>query len=344
MLPTAFTRRTGTLLAAIAVLLIWATPIAAGATTVPSTIGITPVGTTAGYFTVTMAPGTSRQLAVKFSNPGESSAQASTYAADVYTIVNGGFGARLRGQSTTGVTNWLTYPSATISLGAGKAEERTFTVAVPDGTTPGEHVTSLVVQYQQPASTSGAVTLTEVSREALPIVIVVPGLITPALVLGAASQTIVDDRTDVSVAVTNPGNVRIHPAGQLVVSNDHGTQVATVNVKMGTVYPSDTTSASALLKILLPAGRYTVNAELADTTLGISANQASLVLNVPVAARPPTPAPTTRPAGTLGAVQPAAHIPVELIVGIIMASLLAGAAGMYGAAVFRRRKASSRTS
>ena len=54
-----------------------------------------PVGQAGSYFDLTMKAGQARSLSVEVANAGTSTIAARTYAADVYTIVNGGFGGRL---------------------------------------------------------------------------------------------------------------------------------------------------------------------------------------------------------------------------------------------------------
>jgi len=85
---------------------------------------------------VKIADGASRRLSVALSNPGGSVAKAETYAANVYSIVNGGFAARLAGQAETGVTTWLDYPEQAISLAPGHTQRLSFTVSVPANASP----------------------------------------------------------------------------------------------------------------------------------------------------------------------------------------------------------------
>jgi hypothetical protein len=347
MIATTAARRIGTVLAATATLLVVAASAASAAPAAPAApsaaaIGIAPVGTSAGYFTVTMRPGTSRRLAVEFSDQSQSPAQASTYAADVYTSVNGGFAARLEGQATTGVTKWLTYPAATVRLGANKTEKRTFTISVPSGATPGTHVTSVIVQGGHAAASTGPVTLSQVSRQALPIIIDVPGRSHPGLAIGPASQATAEGHTDLSVAVTNPGNIRIHPTGRLVVRNQRDVIVATVDVKMGTVFPTDTTTVRALLPTLLPAGHYTVTAALADKAMGVTAtNQRTLDISTSSQSAAASPSQTiagnANAASAAGPTSSSSTTPVALIGGLILAALIVGAGGAYGLTALRRR-------
>ena len=107
-------------LVAAAIALPTLSPSLAGATAAPAaalgSVTLSPVGTSAAYSTVKIADGASRRLSVALSNAGGSVAKAETYAANVYSIVNGGFAARLAGQAETGVTTWLDYPEQAVTL------------------------------------------------------------------------------------------------------------------------------------------------------------------------------------------------------------------------------------
>jgi hypothetical protein len=112
------------------------------------------------------------------------------------------------------------------------------------------------------------------------VVIDVPGPRVSALDIGDASQQLVGGRTIVSIAVANSGNVRIHPAGHLIVIDEAGVEVASADVKMGTVFPGTTTSAQGTLARQLPPGRYHVAASLSDNALALSAQRDALEMEV----------------------------------------------------------------
>ena len=332
------TVRCATLVAGgVALLALGAPP--AGAATPSAQVNISPVGTAAPYFTVSVPAGASHRLTVALSNPGRTGAEADTYAANVYTIVNGGFGAGLQGQPGSGVTTWLAYPARTVRLGPGRSEQLSFTVSVPKGTAPGEHVTSLVVQEQAQAKSAGAVALDQVTREALPIVIDVPGRLGPAMTIGTAVPSSFAGRTTIAVSMTNTGNLRLHPDARLVVTNANGRAVGTVAVKMGTVYPGDSTTVEGTLNTALAPGHYTVAADLSDSTLGVAAQHEGL--SIAVSAAPHYVAAPAPSASTRQPSQITRGLPITLAVGLVLAALLAGVAATTGGAYLRRRRAAT---
>ena len=82
----------------------------------PIKLGLTPIGETGSNFTLTMQPGESRNLAVQLVNRGTESVLTRSFAADAYSIVNGGFAVRLDGEPTSGTTTWLSYPTEDVDL------------------------------------------------------------------------------------------------------------------------------------------------------------------------------------------------------------------------------------
>jgi hypothetical protein len=268
-------------------------------------------------------------------------AKAETYAANVYSIVNGGFAARLAGQAETGVTTWLDYPEQAISLAPGHTQRLSFTITVPANASPGEHVTTLVVQEQGQTKASGAVALSQVNRQALPIVIDVPGPISPGLAVSAAASSNFAGHTVVVAGVTNTGNLRLHPDARLVVTNSQGHQVGAVAVQMGTVFPGDATTVEGTLATALPPGHYTVAADLSDATPGVAAQSVDFPINVAapphIVAAPVPVAVGSKPVPS----QTTAGLPTTLVIGLVLLALLAGIFATTAGAYLRRRRAAA---
>ncbi len=245
-------------------------------------LGIAPLEYTGQYFDLTMAPGESRALKVEVANHGAKQIAARTYAAGVYTIINGGFGARLDGEPVTGTTNWLAYPPQTIDLPAGKGLTRSFTVTVPESAEPGEYITSLAVQNAEPtAAGNGGVVIKQVQRQVIAVAITVPGARTPALVIGPVGHKYLASKSILSAILTNAGNVRLKPSGELVVSEKDGREISRVPLTMDSVYTGDTTSIEVPFEKALLPGDYRLTLTL--NYEGGTASAVGVPLNVPKA-------------------------------------------------------------
>jgi hypothetical protein len=246
----------------------------------PPKLGIRPADGDRLYVDLTLKPGEHRTLDVELINGGTALVQARTYTADAYTLVNGGFGVRLEDDSVTGPTTWLDYPREDLDLAPGQAEQRGVTVTVPKGTAPGEYVAALVIQNAEPVKGTGDITVNQVLRQAIAVAITVPGKRTPGLAIGAASYKRTPAVASVLVSVTNTGNVRLKPSGELVLTDKVGHEVLRAPVAMDTFFAGNTTEIEVNLPLSLPEGDYSVALDLSDIKAGASAQSDSLALAI----------------------------------------------------------------
>jgi hypothetical protein len=254
----------------------------------PTKLALLPLGQAGSFFDLTMTPGETQTLGVEIANDGIAALAARTYAADVYTIINGGFGARLRGQPRSGMTSWLDYPTAVWQLRAGQRLQRAFAVSVPADAGPGEYITSLVLENDQPIHAAGTVAINEFSRQAVAVVVTVPGPRSPVLAIGAASQRLVAGRSVVSVAVANSGNIRLKPLVSFTLSDATGGLVSQASIQMDTFYAHTDTFVEVPLAAALAPGAYTVQLTLDDAAHGARAASGAIpfVVGAPVATAP----------------------------------------------------------
>lgn len=230
----------------------------------PVNLSLKPVGQTGSFFSLTMAPGESRQLKVELGNHGTVAIAARTYAADAYSLINGGFGAKDRDSTATGTTTWLSYTPQVLELPAGQGITRTFAVAVPAGAAPGDYISSLVLENDVPVQGSGTIVLNQIVRQAIAVSIHIPGPIQPGLAVGTAGHAIVADRSVVDVQVKNTGNTNLKPAGKLVIRDHNGKTATQAPVTLDSVYARTDTKIETTLDGKLQPGDYTVTLTLND--------------------------------------------------------------------------------
>lgn len=243
----------------------------------PVTLGMIAVGQSVGFYDLTLEPGASVELSVQVVNPGSAAIDARSYAADAYTIVNGGFGARTADQPRTGTTRWLNYPTVTSSLAGGAAMTRDFSLTVPAGTLPGQYITSLVVENAVPAASPTSDQLRETIRTAVAVSIRVPGRLHPALAFDKAADSITAHGSAISVAITNSGNERLTPTGWLII-RDAGGAVWRQLLSMDSFYALTTTSVETKVPDAVPDGHYTVEVSLQDAKTHARATTAGVPL------------------------------------------------------------------
>jgi hypothetical protein len=268
------------IVALVALAAVLVMPAAALAKEGPLRLALLPVGQPGPYFDLTMKPGETRTFAVTIANDGDTVVAAATYAADVYTIINGGFGGRLRDEPQTGATAWIDYPADVLQLAPGDATDRSFSVAVPDSARPGEYISSLVLENDQPILDTAAVGLNQIVRQAVAVVVTVPGSRSPGLAIGAAAHKIAAGRSIVQVAVENTGNIRLKPVVGFTLVDPTGTQISHATVQMDTFYAHTDAFVEVPLATLLTPGTYTVGLTLDDAASRAGTRAEAIVLIV----------------------------------------------------------------
>lgn len=257
-------------------------PGAAHAQDPPIKLALLPIDQPGSYFDLAMRPGQTRGFEVEISNPGDKTIEARTYVADVYTIINGGFGARLRGQPQTGMTRWLDYATEVVGLGGGERDRRAFAVAVPTDAEPGEYITSIVLENDKPIPGSGSVTVEQIVRQAVGVVVTVPGKRAPALGIGEATHKVVAGKSIVSAAVQNSGNVRLKPLIELTLLDATGATVSHARIQMDTFYAHTETFVEVALDALLVPGDYVLRVTTPATEgLKTETKEIPLVVDAP---------------------------------------------------------------
>ncbi|MDQ2854423.1 MAG: hypothetical protein M3R32_06130 [Chloroflexota bacterium] len=243
-------------------------------------LALSPIDQAGSFFDLTLRPGQSRRLEVRIANDGGMAIVARTYSADVYTIINGGFGGRLRDEPRTGMTGWVVYPTDVLALAPGEGILRAFTVTVPPDAGPGEYISSLVLENDQPILSQDAIGLNQIVRQALAIVVTVPGLRSPGLAIGEATHKVVAGASIIRIAVENIGNIRLKPIVGFTLLNATGSEVSRANMQMDTFYSLTSTFIEFPLAALLQPGTYSVQLTLADARQGVhTQKQLALVVD-----------------------------------------------------------------
>ena len=289
-------------------------------------LALLPVGQPGSFFDLTMEPGTTRSFDVDLANDGDAAIAVRTYVADVYTIINGGFGARLRGQVQTGITAWIDYPTEVVRLPSGKASRRSFSVTIPAEAGPGEYITSLVLENDLPILDVDAIGLNQVVRQAVAVVVTVPGRRSPGLAIGAATHQTVAGISIVRVAVQNTGNVRDKPMVGFELVDWTGARISHATIQMGSFYAHTETYVEFPLARLLLPGTYAVRLTLDDADQAVRADRSDIALVVEAPATVPIDG-AVAPGGIevlqgAGGV-PMAAVGIVVLAGILFAVLLA---------------------
>jgi hypothetical protein len=258
-----------------------------GATEAPQFV-LHPIGETEhGFPELELQPGATAELRVAVTISGSVPVDLTLYRADVIPVVNGGFAAAELDATPSGPTLWLDIEPTPLSGQPGDTIEQTVPIAVPGDATPGQYVTSLVVQTT-PLAISGTTMFNQVLRNALPVVITVPGPIAPAMEVDEPAIVTQAGARFIQIPVANTGNVLIRPEGTVIMTTPGGEQVLNAPVTMKSVYRGLTTELRVAIPDQLPPGAYHVSYELTEPTHGLRATMD----DVPVTLAPPEAAGT----------------------------------------------------
>ncbi|MGC4193180.1 MAG: hypothetical protein QM589_18695 [Thermomicrobiales bacterium] len=137
-------------------------------------------------------------------------------------------------------------------------------MTVPSDARPGNCVSVLVVQTTNSVPVEGTLLFDQIIQKVMAVDITVEGTATSKLEVSAATYDVSNSLPTLSVEIKNPGDLRLRPAGTIVVKDASGQEVLSANVTMGSVYARTETLLQFVLPQPLPAGSYTIDLSLAD--------------------------------------------------------------------------------
>jgi hypothetical protein len=247
-------------------------------------------GANGDYFDVPLEAGQSATVTGTFGNGSTIPVTALIYAADAYSDVNGGFALKEIESERTGSTTWLDFPQQEHDFDAGEGITLSFTVTVPEGTPPGQYITGVAIETSEARDLEGDLPIRQKFRLITPVLITVPGPIEPGFEIGGLA-IVTDQATSVITGtVTNTGNIRVRPEGNVVLTDQQGHQVVDAPLTMRSVYAHDSAILSIALAAPIPEGTYYADAHFIDPDTDVEVSLTHVELQ---AAAPPTPSPLT---------------------------------------------------
>lgn len=232
----------------------------------PVELGITPLGQEGSWFELELEPGEQVDLDIELANHGDQAVEARSYAADVYSLINGGMGVALQGEvAESPVPGWIDYPSSTPMLAPDAALRHTLTVAVPADALPGRYIAALVIEHEvDRADDAEGLGIDQVVRQAIAVDITVPGPVDARLELGGTGHLLTADLSTLRTELDNPGNWHLVPAGRLELVAPDGRTVVEQDLELAIVYAGTSTHVETVLDHELEPGTYTITTTLAD--------------------------------------------------------------------------------
>ncbi len=222
--------------------------------------GVDPVSN--GFLVETTAPGATVSGAVVVTNSTATTTPVSVYAADGITAVTTGVSYADGSQPPQSAGAWVTPAVTSLDLAPDSSQTVDFTVQVPAGATPGDHVAGIVVQ-QAATPGGGSVSISQVVRGVVPLDVQVSGAAGEQAQLGAPTLATVPGTTlpTVLVPIEDAGALMCRPTLTVTVASSTGAS-SSVTRQLDLLLPGDSITYSFSWPSALPPGTYDITTEV----------------------------------------------------------------------------------
>ena len=295
-----------------------------------------------GYWVIKSAPGSVAHLHALITNSGHSAALVSVIPVDAVNGAYGGITYKTPDKPQIEVGAWTSVPENRVRVDPGKAVVVPFSVHVPAGARPGQHVGSLTAFIPATASKGGKFTAITVQfRSFDAIVIDVPGPATHTMTIGGVRQASYrPDSAYVLMHLRNTGNTMVQGHGTI-----HVTQEGQSRPLVSGPFSFDKTLPGSSLDYPVrwvqnpPPGTY--HAWISLTWSGGHKTWSGAFEVAAPSSSSPTSKIRTAPIGSAGAPVTSRSAPFGLV--ILLATLLVVALGVVCFLLFQRRREAGRT-
>jgi hypothetical protein len=198
-----------------------------------------------GYFVFAGRPGATIHGKVGVINVGTAAGRTSLYAVDATTGQTSGAVYRSRRERRRGVGHWIKLGKSAVELGPGQSQVVPFSVRVPRGASPGQHLGGIVAQRARSSSSSHATTggkqnTFKVRVQALSVIAVqvnLPGPQRVKMTLTGIKAGNQPAHQAVLLGIGNAGNVLLKGSGSLKVVDHSGRLVQSRSFNLDTFVP-----------------------------------------------------------------------------------------------------------
>ena len=197
------------------------------------------------WFIYSLQPGEIKEDAIELANLTKKQVSLDIYTVDALTTKEGAFALRNKNEPKKDTGAWIALSTNEVNLGPQEVKVIPFTVVVPANADVGDHAGGIVVvqkeSSQQTIDQQFGVNV--VTRVGVRIYANIPGEIIRQLRI---TNFIIEKRENQRMFIlelTNQGNVRLEPEGELMVKNIFGKEIFdSVIEKRGEIFPKDTIS------------------------------------------------------------------------------------------------------
>jgi hypothetical protein len=295
---------------------------------------------TRNYFIPTIAPGGTYRDDVRVGNPNADAVDLVISAVDGVTAAPSGAVYANRADPVHGAGGWVSTDLTELTLGAGQSSLVGFTVTVPVGAVPGDHLAGIAFENAHTVAGNGAISITSVVRTVVGVLVKVPGPASFDMAVGAATiqPLTAQGLASVVVSLTDTGRLLGRPTLRITLSGPGGYRRA-VTRNLDTILPGDTIAFPFPWPDALSPGMYTIDASatgagLAAPVTSTSRARLSISLKGVPGSAAPSPATTPLPA-TSGT---PAWLPAVMIAGGALLAVLVVTVFLLVALLRRQRR------
>lgn len=228
-------------------------------------------------FTYTLAPGEAVTDYVGVSNLGSEPLELRVYAMDAAMTADGAFTLPPADTVSTTVGSWVGFNGEGVfTVEPGTRIDVPFRLSVPPTASPGDHAGGIVASVVELASGGeGAQQVAVDRRVGARVYINVPGDQLPAVDVSdvqieyGASPILAPSPADVTMTLTNTGNMRIGGTADVTITGPFGIGMdATRTIELPEILPGATVQVSGRIEDVPPAGLLTATVTLDPTSSG----------------------------------------------------------------------------
>ncbi len=288
-----------------------------------------PSSTSPSYFTFHESPGTTFSDALVVTNHSTSSVNLVVSAVDGLTGQTSGSVYGNRQDPVRKAGKWVTTSVSALTLASGATRTVGFSVTIPVGTSPGDHLAGIAVENTVPVESSNGFAIKQILRNVIGVRVVVPGHANfiPKLSSLGIKQI---GTTGIGSVTVGLGNAGLHLSQPTLAVKLHGPSgySRSITRKLDTVLPGDTITYPFAWPDILAKGSYDVTATLTGGGTSVTMNR-TVVLGTTLAGVT-HPLPKT----IVKTQQSGMPMWMLLVVGLAVLSIL----GFGASAIMRRRQ------
>jgi hypothetical protein len=196
---------------------------------------------TRAYFIRSIKPRGTFSDQVIASNGSDSALRLRVYAVDGLTARTSGAVYANRSDRKFRAGTWVRPAVSLITLAPHGESVVGFTVRVPKGTPPGDHLAGIALETVRRPRSGARFSVVEVVREVVGVLVQVPGPARPRLAVGKTALRALPglSRASAVVVIGNAGRKLCKPTLRVALSGPHGYRRA-VSARLDTILPGDT--------------------------------------------------------------------------------------------------------